>query len=72
MYILLKKGNTCNNKVFKEDYMKKDIHLKNIGEKNINDKIFGSKVSVIKRMPKFCALGLQTPFKKIVMFPCNS
>ena len=29
MYILLKKGNTCNNKVFKEDYMKKDIHLKN-------------------------------------------
>ena len=39
MYNLLKKGNTCNNKVFKEDYMKKDIHLKNIGEKNINDKI---------------------------------
>ena len=39
MYILLKKGNTCNNKVFKEDYMKKDIHLKHIGEKHINDKI---------------------------------
>ena len=39
MYILFKKGNTCNNKVFKEDYMKKDIHLKNIGEKHINDKM---------------------------------
>ena len=39
MYNPKKKGNTCNNKVFKEDYMKKDIHLKNIGEKNINDKI---------------------------------
>ena len=39
MYNLFKKGNTCNNKVFKEDYMKKDVHLKNIGEKNINDKI---------------------------------
>ena len=39
MYNLLKKGNTCNNKVFKEDYMKKDIHLKKIGEQNINDKI---------------------------------
>lgn len=25
-------------------------------------KIFGSNVSVIKRMPKFCALGLQNPF----------
>ena len=39
MYNLLKKGNTCNNKVFKEDYMKKDIRLKNIGDKHINDKI---------------------------------
>lgn len=25
-------------------------------------KIFASNISVIKRMPKFCALGLQTPF----------
>ena len=39
MYILFKKGNTCNNKVFKEECMKKDIHLKNIGERNINDKM---------------------------------
>ena len=38
MYNLLKKGNTCNNKVFKEDYMKRNIDLKEVKEKNINDK----------------------------------
>lgn len=39
MYNLLKKGNTCNNKVFKEDYMKRNMNLKKVGETNINDKI---------------------------------
>ena len=39
MYNLLKKGNTCNNKVFKEDYMKRNMNLKKVGENNINDKI---------------------------------
>lgn len=39
MYILLKKGNTCNNKVFKEEYMKRKLNLKSNKEKNVNDKI---------------------------------
>lgn len=39
MYILLKKGNTCNNKVFKEDYMKRDNRKKNLQGKTATDKI---------------------------------
>lgn len=39
MYILLKKGNTCNNKVFKEDYMRRDNRKKNLQGKTTTDKI---------------------------------
>ena len=39
MYILLKKGNTCINKVFKEDYMRKNARRRNNENKSIIDKI---------------------------------
>ena len=39
MYILLKKGNTSINKMFKEDYMRRDGRIKNKGSKTLSDKI---------------------------------
>lgn len=39
MYILLKKGNTSINKMFKEDYMRRDARIKNKGSKTLSDKI---------------------------------
>ena len=41
MYILLKNGNTCNNKVFKEEYiMKRNLNLKKDNlQKSLSDKI---------------------------------
>lgn len=41
MYNLFKIGNTCNNKVFKEDYMKKNVHLKNIDDKMVSYVVMG-------------------------------
>ena len=39
MYILLKIGNTCINKVFKEDYMRRNARIKNKESKTLSDKI---------------------------------
>ena len=39
MYILLKIGNTCINKVFKEDYMRRNARMKNKESKVLSDKI---------------------------------
>ncbi len=39
MYILLKIGNTCINKVFKEDYMRRNARIKNKESKVLSDKI---------------------------------
>jgi len=39
MYNLLKIGNTCNNKVFKEDYMRRNARVKNNEGKSLSDKI---------------------------------
>lgn len=39
LYNLLKIGNTCINKVFKEDYMRKGLRIKNNEEKSLSDKI---------------------------------
>lgn len=39
MYILLKIGNTCINKVFKEDYMRRNARMKNKENKLLSDKI---------------------------------
>jgi len=39
LYILLKKGNTLNNKVFKEDYMRKNSRISNSNNKSLSDKI---------------------------------
>ena len=39
MYILLKKGNTCINKVFKEDYMRRNSRKLGNHSKSLSDKI---------------------------------
>ena len=39
MYILLKIGNTCINKVFKEDYMRRNSRVKSRKAKTLSDKI---------------------------------
>lgn len=39
MYNLLKIGNTCNNKVFKEDYMRRNARMKKNESKSLSDKI---------------------------------
>ena len=39
MYILLKKGNTCINKLFKEDYMRRENRKNNLQSKTTTDKI---------------------------------
>lgn len=39
MYILLKIGNTCINKLFKEDYMRRENRRKNLQSKTTTDKI---------------------------------
>ena len=47
MYNLFKIGNTCNNKVFKEDYMKKYFHLKNIDDKMVSYVVMGAVIIAI-------------------------
>lgn len=47
MYNLFKIGNTCNNKVFKEDYMKKNVHLKNIDDKMVSYVVMGAVIIAI-------------------------